>query len=127
MNDERRSNRDASQGKCDCCTYKTHSGIGLSKEGCSERLGKASHRHFRICILLATASMGTILTAQRVLPLIIFLTNHRRTQNREKSHFFQVQAEGETFLFCTATADETWVLTYLLTYLLHGAESFLSS
>jgi hypothetical protein len=39
----RGSNRDAFQGKCDCCLYKTSSGIVLSDEGCSERLGKASH------------------------------------------------------------------------------------
>lgn len=43
MNDERGSNRDASQGKCDCCSYKTRSGNVLSEEGCSERQGKASH------------------------------------------------------------------------------------
>jgi len=109
MNDERRSNRDAFQGKCDCCSYKTRSGIVLSEEGRSERLGNASHWHIKISILPATAPMGTILTGQRVMPLIIFLTNYRRAQNRQKSHFFQVQAEGETFLSRTATADETWV------------------
>lgn len=56
--------------------------------------------------------MGTILTTQfdqKVMARIIFLTNHRRTQNQEKSHFVQVEAEGENFLSRTATADETWV------------------
>lgn len=43
MNDERGSNRDASQGKCACCSYKTRSGIVPSEEGYSERLSKASH------------------------------------------------------------------------------------
>jgi len=43
MNDERRSNCDAFQGKCYCCSYKTRSGIVLSSDGCSERLSKSSH------------------------------------------------------------------------------------
>jgi hypothetical protein len=66
----------------------------------------------RICILSATATIRTFLTtlfAQKVMPPIISLTSHRRTQNRVKNHFFPVEAEGETFLSRTATADETWV------------------
>jgi len=63
----------------------------------------------RICILPATAPMGTTQFAQQVMPPVIFLTNHRRTQNREKSHFFQAEAEGEIFLSRTATGNETWI------------------
>jgi hypothetical protein len=42
---------------------------------------------------------------------------HSRTQNREKSHIFELlpsfEAEGEVFLSRIVTADETWVHNFV--------------
>jgi hypothetical protein len=58
MNDETGGNRDAFQDKCDSCSNKTRSGIVLSEEDCSERLGTESHWHIRSCNLPASNTHG---------------------------------------------------------------------